>query len=153
MADETGDLFAAHIDAGQSMFASQSLAEIEAHLAGLDRSDCRCSDSTHENAVHDLIHIDMPVLIAEVKRLRARLAAPRRIESGAEADSLSVGSVLLDAKGRAWQKCMSHGATYWAVAAASTVEYSGTALLTRHGDVTFVCDPTESVTPKENVDA
>lgn len=78
----TEDLAAANADAGLSLFASRSLAEIEAHLAAVEKSDCRCSDSTHENAVHDLVHIDVPVLVAEVKRLRQKLTDVRELARG-----------------------------------------------------------------------
>lgn len=65
-----------------SIFAPESLADIKCRLSFIEASECNCVEGPHENALHDLVRDDVPVLLkvvdqlaAELKTTRAQLAA------------------------------------------------------------------------------
>lgn len=69
-----------------SIFAPETLQDVKCRLSFIAASECNCNDSPHENAIHDLAHDDVPVLLAlieqqaaEIQRLRTREAAVRGI--------------------------------------------------------------------------
>lgn len=60
-----------------SLFGPESLKQVRDRLEFIDAHDCDCDELPHSNALHDLAHDDVPVLIkvieqqaAEVERLR-----------------------------------------------------------------------------------
>lgn len=69
-----------------SIFAPESLADIKCRLSFIEASECNCVEGPHENALHDLVCDDVPVLLkvvdqlaAELKNTRAQLAAVREL--------------------------------------------------------------------------
>ena len=56
----------------ESIFAPQSLTDVQDRLDRIEKTGCRCVEGPHENALHDLAADDVPWLLAEVQRLRAR---------------------------------------------------------------------------------
>lgn len=82
-----------------SIFAPESLADIKCRLSFIEASECNCVEGPHENALHDLVRDDVPVLLkvvdqlaAELKTTRAQLArlseSARRFMSVAEIESI-----------------------------------------------------------------
>lgn len=72
-----------------SLFAPHSMQHVRERLAHIDRTPCMCSDSSHENALHDLARDDVPELLHVIEAL-----APRRIETTEQLDALAVESVV-----------------------------------------------------------
>lgn len=56
-----------------SIFAPESLADIKCRLSFIEASECNCVEGPHENALHDLVHDDVPVLLKVVDQLAAEL--------------------------------------------------------------------------------
>lgn len=54
---------------GDSMFAPGSLDDIRRRLAFIESSECECDTTPHENAIHDLVHDDVPVLLRVIEKL------------------------------------------------------------------------------------
>lgn len=52
-----------------SVFAPRSLQDIRDRLTRANQLACDCLDSDHENALHDLAHDDVPVLLRLVDHL------------------------------------------------------------------------------------
>lgn len=55
--------------ASHSLFKPESLQDVRDRLARIDASPCRCADTPHENALHDLANDDVPVLLKVVDQL------------------------------------------------------------------------------------
>jgi hypothetical protein len=71
-------------NASDSLFAPQSVQDIRGRLARIESTGCPCAESPHLNALHDLAHDDVPVLIsvleaqtAEVEKLRGAMETIR----------------------------------------------------------------------------
>ena len=52
-----------------SLFAPANLEQVKARLREALELPCDCNTTEHENAIHDLVHDDIPVLIAAVEKL------------------------------------------------------------------------------------
>jgi hypothetical protein len=52
-----------------NLFEAATLGDVRRRLELIQSEDCRCGDSLHENALHDLANDDVPVLLAELARL------------------------------------------------------------------------------------
>lgn len=50
-----------------SLFAPATLQDIRNRLSFIAASECNCGDGIHENAVHDLIEDDVPVLLRVIE--------------------------------------------------------------------------------------
>lgn len=59
---------------GDSLWAPESLKEVRDRLEYIDAHECHCGEGPHANALHDLAHDDVPVLLRVIEQL-----APRRI--------------------------------------------------------------------------
>ncbi|BCO56111.1 hypothetical protein MINTM005_13550 [Mycobacterium intracellulare] len=57
-----------------SLFGPESLEDVQQRLARIDSNECRCGDSPHENALHDLAHDDAPALLRLVESLETKRA-------------------------------------------------------------------------------
>jgi hypothetical protein len=69
-------------DCGDSIFAPESLDDVRARLASIEETGCPCLEGDHQNALHDLAHDDVPVLLRAIEQLSAkveRLAADESV--------------------------------------------------------------------------
>lgn len=57
--------------ASDSLFAPETLDDIRQRLVFIQASECNCGDSPHENALHDLVDDDVPVLLRVIEQLTA----------------------------------------------------------------------------------
>lgn len=81
MSDNTDELLESHkFSPDGSLFSPVTLQEVRDRLEYIDAHECNCCDSPHEDALHDLAHDDVPVLLkvieqqaTEVERLRHEL--------------------------------------------------------------------------------
>ncbi|URP21291.1 hypothetical protein SEA_GRANDSLAM_64 [Gordonia phage GrandSlam] len=48
---------------GNPLFSPESLQDIKDRLKRIHETPCQCDESPHMNALHDLIHDDVPVLL------------------------------------------------------------------------------------------
>lgn len=77
-AAEIDRLLAAHkFSPDGSIFAPETLRDIECRLSFIEASECNCNDSPHENAIHDLAHTDVPALLLAIKQQAAENSALR----------------------------------------------------------------------------
>ena len=74
---------------GDSIFAPETLQQVRDRIARIDSTACMCGDTPHENALHDLAHDDVPVLLRAIDRL-----APQRITTVEQLDELPEGAVI-----------------------------------------------------------
>lgn len=81
-------------EAGDSLFAPEKLEDIRCRLSFVAASECNCDETPHENALHDLAHDDVPVLLSVIDRL-TRPA----ITTVEELDALPLNTVVVDAVG------------------------------------------------------
>jgi len=62
------DALAAHKFSPEgSIFGPENLRDIECRLSFIQASECNCGDSAHENAIHDLVLVDVPALLKAIK--------------------------------------------------------------------------------------
>lgn len=73
---------------GDSLFAPETLEDIRCRLSFIAASECNCIEGPHENALHDLAHDDVPVLLQVIERLDGRLQKLREL-----CDANSFGSL------------------------------------------------------------
>lgn len=59
-----------------SIFAPESLEDVRQRLARIEATGCPCLESDHQNALHDLAHDDVPVLLRVIEQLSALAKAP-----------------------------------------------------------------------------
>lgn len=64
-------------ECSDSIFAPGSLADIKCRLSFIEASECNCVEGPHENALHDLVRDDVPVLLKVVDQLDAELKTTR----------------------------------------------------------------------------
>lgn len=83
MSDDINQLVQA---ASTSLFSPESLDDIRCRLSFIEASECNCGEGPHENAIHDLIKDDVPVLFHVIHCLAAELEAAR-----AEVERLQAG--------------------------------------------------------------
>lgn len=83
----TDDLIEREGDYG--LFAPKSIQDVRERLARIESTGCPCVESDHLNALHDLAHDDVPVLLgvietqdAENQTLRAAIKSIRDIAIG-----------------------------------------------------------------------
>lgn len=74
MSDDINQLVQA---ASTSLFSPESLDDIRCRLSFIEASECNCGEGPHENAIHDLIKDDVPVLFHVIHCLAAELEAAR----------------------------------------------------------------------------
>lgn len=74
MSDDINQLVQA---ASTSLFSPESLDDIRCRLSFIEASECNCGEGPHENAIHDLIEDDVPVLFHVIHCLAAELEAAR----------------------------------------------------------------------------
>ena len=59
-----------------SLFKPESLDDVRDRLDYIEEHECNCNEGPHENALHDLAHDDVPILLELISLLwndRARL--------------------------------------------------------------------------------
>lgn len=74
MSDDINQLVQA---ASTSLFSPESLDDIRCRLSFIEASECNCVEGPHENALHDLVRDDVPVLLKVVDQLAAELKTTR----------------------------------------------------------------------------
>lgn len=74
---------------GDSLFSPEKLQDVCDRLEYIDAHECDCGETPHEDALHDLAHDDVPVLLRVIERL-----APQCIETAEELDQVPVGAVV-----------------------------------------------------------
>lgn len=90
MSDTADELLESHkFSPDGSIWAPETLQQVRDRLEFIDAHECDCDELPHSNALHDLAHDDVPVLLRVIERL-----APRRIEKPDELAGLPVGCVV-----------------------------------------------------------
>ena len=54
---------------GESLFAPGFVQDVRDRLDRIERAGCPCDESVHLNALHDLAHDDVPVLLRAIEVL------------------------------------------------------------------------------------
>ncbi|GAA2418352.1 hypothetical protein [Mycolicibacterium llatzerense] len=54
-------------NASDSLFAPESVQDVRKRLARIESAGCPCVESDHLNALHDLAHHDVPVLLGVIE--------------------------------------------------------------------------------------
>ena len=62
-----------------SIWAPESLQQVRDRLARIESTPCMCVDEPHDNALHDLAHDDVPVLLRLIERLQATIERVRAL--------------------------------------------------------------------------
>ncbi|WP_458317141.1 hypothetical protein [Mycolicibacterium brisbanense] len=90
MSDTADELLESHkfSDDG-SIWAPESLQQVRDRLEFIDAHECDCDAMPHSNALHDLAHDDVPVLLRVIEQL-----TPRRIETREELDALPPETIV-----------------------------------------------------------
>lgn len=52
-----------------SIFAPETLQDVKCRLSFIEASECNCAEGPHENAIHDLAHHDVPVLLKVIEHM------------------------------------------------------------------------------------
>lgn len=95
MTDTADDLLESHkFSPDGSIWAPETLKQVQDRLEYIDAHECDCGETPHEDALHDLAHDDVPVLLKVIESL-----APRIIETPADLDRLPARSVVRSSAG------------------------------------------------------
>lgn len=112
MTDTADDLLESHkFSPDGRIWAPETLKQVRDRLEYIDAHECDCGETPHEDALHDLAHDDVPVLLKIIERL-----APRRIETAADLDALpKAGTVVRADDGEFYCSAglMPSGETWW----------------------------------------
>lgn len=78
-----------------SIFAPRAIDDVHSRIdIARVKTDCRCGDSSHENAIHDLVADHLPVLLRLIETL-----APKRIETYDELMAVPIGGLVRSSAG------------------------------------------------------
>lgn len=95
MTDTADDLLGSHkFSPDCSIWAPETLQQVRDRLEYIDAHECDCDEMPHSNALHDLAHDDVPVLLKVIESL-----APRIIETPGDLDRLPARSVVRSSAG------------------------------------------------------